>query len=574
VTDARTLVFTATYNEADNVGRLVERVFAELPGAHVLVVDDNSPDGTGRLLQRLEREVHPGVLHVLVRPHKLGVGSAHKLAVKFALAEGFERLITMDADFSHDPAYLPLIADLLEEHDFVIGSRYVDGGRCEYGPARRWFSRTANLAARGLLNIPLKETTTSYRGFRHELLRRLDVDSIRGDGYSYFVECSYRIARLNGDMVEFPIDFVDRRAGTTKISKAEIGRAALTLAKLSAARARRRSGVRPGHADEDPVRDAVPCNACGSVYHVEKYPASASSHPSVNYSCTSLAHSSHGRIVRCLGCGLVFTSPQLPEEAVTALYEQVEDPTYLAHADARTRTFLYNLGKIEALLPDEGRLLDVGSYTGTFLEIARGRGYDVMGVEPSVWAARYANESLGIPTVQGTLADLPPDAGRFDVVCSWDVLEHVSDPMSELMQINGVTKLHGLFAFSTLNVDAWPPRILGERWPWMMDMHLYYFNETIVEEMLARAGFELRYVGTYCHIVTSEYLLRKLDSLGVVGAGLARGLVRRTALAHAYVPFRLGDIQLFVAEKIRELPREPDGASTDRVASAAVAPVA
>jgi dolichol-phosphate mannosyltransferase len=266
----KTLVFTATYNEADNIVPLVESIFAELPSCGVLVVDDNSPDGTGRLLETLEEEVYPDALDVIVRPRKLGVGSAHKLAVKFALAHGFERLITMDADFSHDPKYLPLIVELLEENDFVIGSRYVDGGSCEYGRIRRWFSRSANVLARLLLHIPLKETTTSYRGFRNNFLERLDVDSIRGDGYSYFVGCAYRAARLSDRLAEFPIVFVDRRAGSTKISQAEIVKGFLMLLRLSVDRARGKSGTRPSHVAHEALGDVMPCNACGSVYHVEK----------------------------------------------------------------------------------------------------------------------------------------------------------------------------------------------------------------------------------------------------------------------------------------------------------------
>jgi 2-polyprenyl-3-methyl-5-hydroxy-6-metoxy-1,4-benzoquinol methylase len=564
----KTLVFTATYNESDNIVPLVESIFAELPSSEVLVVDDNSPDGTGRLLETLQEDVYPDTLHVVIRPRKLGVGSAHKLAVKFALAHGFERLITMDADFSHDPKYLPLMADLLEGNDFVIGSRYVEGGSCEYGRIRRWFSRSANGLARLLLHIPLKETTTSYRGFRGDFLERLDVDSIRGDGYSYFVGCAYRAARLSDSLAEFPIVFVDRRAGSTKISQAEIVKGFLMLLRLSLDRARGRSGTRPSHVAHDAPGDLMPCNACGSVYHVEKYPASVSTHVSTKYNCTSMAHASHGRIVRCLGCGLVFTNPQLPENEVTSLYAQVEDPTYLSNVDARDRTFTYNLGKILPLLPQGGRLLDVGSYTGTFLQVARKHGFDVMGVEPSVWAARYANETLGVPTVQGTSKDIPPEAGRFDVVCSWDVLEHMSDPMAELRRINELTELHGLFSFSTLNFDSWPPRVLGERWPWMMDMHLYYFNEKIIEDMLRRTGFELKHVGTYCHIITAEYLMGKLQSLGIPGAGLALGAIRRTPLKRAYIPFRFGDIQLFVAEKTRELSSEFADLSLDRLTRA------
>ena len=418
--------------------------------------------------------------------------------------------------------------------------------------------------ARRLLAIPLMETTTSYRGFRSELLERLEVDSIRGEGYSYFVGCAYRAARLAERITEFPIVFVDRRAGTSKISQDEILKGVLMLLRLWWDRVRGKAGTQPSHVGNDAPGDVLACTACGGIYHVEKYPASTSADVNTKYNCTSTAHASHGRIVRCLGCGLVFTNPQLPENEVTSLYAQVEDPTYLSNASARARTFTYNLGKIEPLLPPGGRLLDIGSYTGTFLQIARDHGFEVLGVEPSVWAARYANESLGVPTVQGTVKDIPPDAGRFDIVCSWDVLEHLPDPMAELRRINALTELHGVFAFSTLNFDSWPPRVLGERWPWMMDMHLYYFNEKIVEDMLSRAGFELKHVGTYCHIITAEYLMGKFQSLGIPGAGLALKAIRRTPLKHAYIPFRFGDIQLFVAEKTRELVPESDP-SEDRL---------
>jgi len=554
-----TLVFTATYNEADNIVPFVEGIFGALPSCHVLVVDDNSPDGTAELLKQFA-ETCDGELHTIVRPRKLGVGSAHKLAVKFALAHGYDRLITMDADFSHDPAYLPRMTELLDDHEFVIGSRYVEGGRCEYGPLRREFSRGANVLARTVLGIPLKETTTSFRGFRRELLERLDIDSISGEGYSYFLGCAYRAAQLSQTLAEFPIVFVDRRAGSTKISQGEIVRGFLMLARLARDRA---SSVIPRRSEPSRTRpttgEFLPCNACGSIYQVEKWPASVGAHTIAQYTCTTTGHESHGRIVRCLGCGLVFTNPQLPASEVTALYKEVEDPVYLSNADARIRTFTYNLDKIKSLLPQGGRLLDIGSYTGTFLQVARDAGFDVMGVEPSAWAAQYANESLGLPTVQGTLRDLPPDVGRFDVVCSWDVLEHVSDPMDELRRINQLTQPAGVFAFSTLNFDSWPPRLLGERWPWLMDMHLYYFNEKIVDDMLHRAGFALRYAGTYCHIITAEYFMRKLRSLGVPGAGLALRAIGRTPLKRAYIPFRLGDIQLFVAEKVRELPRDFDG---------------
>jgi dolichol-phosphate mannosyltransferase len=231
------LVFTATYNEADNIEALVEAVFATLPECEMLVVDDNSPDGTGPLLERL-RVQYPG-LHVVHRPHKSGLGTAHKLAITYAIEHGYQALVTMDADFSHDPKYLPEMMRHLERAEFVIGSRYVRGGSCEYAMPRLALSWVANVLTRTLLRIPVHETTTSYRGFRRSLLTRIDLDAIRADGYSYFVESIHQVAGLVGadeapaGMAEFPIRFADRRAGTTKISKAEIWKGVVTLARLA-----------------------------------------------------------------------------------------------------------------------------------------------------------------------------------------------------------------------------------------------------------------------------------------------------------------------------------------------------
>jgi 2-polyprenyl-3-methyl-5-hydroxy-6-metoxy-1,4-benzoquinol methylase len=547
------LVFTATYNEADNITALVEGVFATLPGSQMLVVDDNSPDGTGDVLERI-RAGNPR-LHVIHRPGKNGLGSAHKLATKYALAEGYQALITMDADFSHDPKYLPEMMRQLEHAEFVIGSRYAPGGSCEYPFSRVLLSRGANFLARALLGIPVHETTTSFRGFRRSLLERMNVDAIHSDGYSYFVESIHQVSRILGKetspkgMVEFPIRFVDRRAGTSKISKKEVFRGMTTLARLAARRVipdRPTGAVEAAPSDTESLRA---CNSCGSTHQVELYRASNAGHGPATYACTNTGHTSHGRIVQCLSCGLVFTNPQISADDVLSLYSRVEDKTYLENIDARVQTFRYNLNAIAKYLPPSGRLLEIGSYCGVFLQLARERGHEVLGVEPSIWASAYARNELGLPTVTGEIGALPEKTGRFDIVCSWDVLEHVSDPMTELRLINDKLEPGGVFAFSTLDYGNWVPRLMGERWPWMMDMHLYYFDQKVMTEMLARAGFRVIHARSYCHIVTSEYLLRKLSALGVPGADALRYVVARTPLGKLYVPFRFGDIRLYVCEK-------------------------
>jgi len=238
----KVLVFTATYNEVDNIVSLVETILATLPTCDVLVVDDNSPDGTGKVLDEL-RARQPR-LQVIHRPGKNGLGSAHKLGMKYALEKGYDALVTMDADFSHDPLVLPEMMRHLEQAEFVIGSRYVAGGSCEYPLSRVVLSTVANYLTRAILSIPVHETTTAYRGFRRSLLERMDVDAIRSEGYSYFVESIYQVKGLTAHgggslqgMTEFPIRFADRRAGSSKISKKEIWKGFSTLVRLGVQRA-------------------------------------------------------------------------------------------------------------------------------------------------------------------------------------------------------------------------------------------------------------------------------------------------------------------------------------------------
>lgn len=299
------LVFTATYNEVDNIPVLVRDVLATLPDCEMLVVDDASPDGIGRLLDELRR-TEPR-LHVVHRPSKNGLGTAHKLAIKFALTHGYDALITMDADFSHHPKYLPQMMRELGHAEFVTGSRFMRGGSCEYPLPRRALSHTASTLTRVLLGIPLHETTTSYRGFRGSLLERMNVDAIRSQGYSYFVESLFLVDRLvrrersSGGLREFPICFEDRRAGASKISKKEILKGVLTLARLTLKRAVGRTNPGPPPAQ---LQGAGVCNACGCAYHVREYRGTHPGHASGTYPSTSTGRSSHERVVRCLGCGL------------------------------------------------------------------------------------------------------------------------------------------------------------------------------------------------------------------------------------------------------------------------------
>ncbi len=230
----RVLVVLPTYNEAENLALLLPELLA-LP-LEVCVVDDNSPDGTGRIAEAWAAR-DPRV-HVLHRPSKLGLGSAYLAGFHFALARGYEGVLTMDADFSHHPRYIPAMLEALREADLVIGSRYVPGGDVHYPLHRRLLSRTANLVARTLLGLKPHDCTAGFRLYRAEVLRTVPIDAIRSNGYSFLVEMVNAVQQHGFHICEVPIVFEDRVRGTSKISSAEIWRAVQTVMRLALARVR------------------------------------------------------------------------------------------------------------------------------------------------------------------------------------------------------------------------------------------------------------------------------------------------------------------------------------------------
>ncbi len=219
--NAPLLVAIATYNELDNLPTLVEAVRAALPEADVLVVDDNSPDGTGRWAD--ERAEDDQRLHVIHRAGKLGLGSATIDAFRWAMERGYERVATMDADWSHPPAELPKLVALSREVDVAIGSRYTPGGRIEGWPLiRRVVSRLMNRLSRWLLRVPVADSSGAFRVYRVSALERIDLGRISSSGYAYLEEIVWRLAAAGVTFAEHPITFRDRTAGNSKANLAEV----------------------------------------------------------------------------------------------------------------------------------------------------------------------------------------------------------------------------------------------------------------------------------------------------------------------------------------------------------------
>lgn len=222
----RALVIIPTYNEAENVRPIVQRVLELVPEAEVLVVDDNSPDGTGQMADEMAAG-NPRV-HVMHRPGKQGLGRAYVAGFHYALERGAERIIQMDADFSHDPRYIPELLRLSEEYDVVVGSRWVPGGGVANWPvSRQLLSRFGNLYARMLAGLPVKDSTAGFKCYRREVIERIGIEQIQSTGYSFQLETITRALKCGFSIKEMPIIFVERAAGTSKMSKAIVVEAML-----------------------------------------------------------------------------------------------------------------------------------------------------------------------------------------------------------------------------------------------------------------------------------------------------------------------------------------------------------
>jgi dolichol-phosphate mannosyltransferase len=214
----RVLVVLPTYNESENIDRVLRRIRGALPDATVLVVDDGSPDGTAKLAESTGTEI--GGVEVLRRDQKSGLGSAYRAGFRWGLDRQYDACIEMDADLSHDPDALPaLVAPLSDGKELVVGSRYVPGGSIpNWAWHRRLVSRGGNVYAQALLGLGVNDSTSGFRAYASPLLRRIDLDAIRADGYGFQIEMTYQAKRAGAPIVEVPIRFVDRVEGESKMS--------------------------------------------------------------------------------------------------------------------------------------------------------------------------------------------------------------------------------------------------------------------------------------------------------------------------------------------------------------------
>ena len=242
--EKRTLVIIPTYNESENVRGIVEMVLQQSPAIDLLIVDDNSPDGTGDIVEEMSRK-QPR-LHLMRRAGKLGLGTAYIAGFKWGLTRGYDYLMEMDADFSHDPNELPNFLKKIEEADLALGSRYCNGIRVINWPLSRLvLSKGAALYVRLITGLPVTDPTGGFKCFRREVLEAIELDKVRSNGYAFQVEMTYKAWMKGFRVAEIPITFVDRYAGQSKMSGRIVREALLMVWLLAASHGFRRSPPKP-----------------------------------------------------------------------------------------------------------------------------------------------------------------------------------------------------------------------------------------------------------------------------------------------------------------------------------------
>ena len=291
---------------------------------------------------------------------------------------------------------------------------------------------------------------------------------------------------------------------------------------------------------------AVSCNLCGQDEYRVRYPAIINNHHQLDvdaFRCTCAGYGSHAQIVQCCHCGHIYANPRWSAGELIEAYIAVEDEIYLAEQVGREQTFARHLASLERYTgPGHDRpLLDVGAYVGVFVKVALTAGWQATGVEPSRWAVNAARQS-GIPLIEGTLDAEELRDQRFDVLTMWDVIEHVADPSAELAKAYRLLNPGGVIAVHTMDIASPTARLMGRRWPWLMDMHIHYFSRLSLDQFLEKVGFEIIWSGAQGRYLSLGYLVTRVGGISRPLGRFLGGLVNRAGNEKSTIPVNFGDL--------------------------------
>lgn len=288
------------------------------------------------------------------------------------------------------------------------------------------------------------------------------------------------------------------------------------------------------------------CNLCGQDNYAVRFPATLNvgETPDVRaFQCTSAGYGRHAQIVQCRNCGHTYANPRWDGDELLNMYEAVQDETYVQERIGRRLTFERHLHHFERYVgAGNGRtLLDVGAYIGVFVEIALEAGWQALGVEPSSWAVAEAQRH-NLPVLEGTQDAAELHGRQFDALTMWDVIEHVADPAGELLKAFHLLKPGGYIAVHTMNIDSPVARLMGGRWPWLMAMHIHYFSQRTLAQMMRQQGFEIVWSGVRGRYLRLNYLASRLNGLSPRVGRLFRRTIDALGVAEKAVPVNFGDL--------------------------------
>ena len=295
--------------------------------------------------------------------------------------------------------------------------------------------------------------------------------------------------------------------------------------------------------------ESVPCNLCGGTDLETVRPARERSEAELEVRFKSSSDEAlHDPLVACRSCGLQFVNPRLRADVVLGGYRDGTDETFVSQAPARERTFAKALNMIERLAPQRGHMLDVGTAAGSFLHVAKERGWTVSGCEPNTWLGAWGKRTYGIDIQPGTLFDQHYADRMFDVVTVWDVLEHTHDPQGFLGECQRVLKPGGLLIVNVPDIGSWLARRMGRHWLMLLSTHLYYFTRQTLGQMLQRVGFQVVRMKPHIQWLELGYVIRRGEPVAGPVARLAGKLTSGVGAAGLHVPYWIGQT-LVIARK-------------------------
>ena len=261
-----------------------------------------------------------------------------------------------------------------------------------------------------------------------------------------------------------------------------------------------------------------------------------------DYACTNCAFGIHGPIVRCSNCQIIYVDEELTQEQVSTYYEVANDPLYFAEQGARRLTFQKYLKKLRSFFPKKGKLLDIGTNTGLFVRISLDNGWEATGLEPNKWGTEYAKKNYGI-----TLVNKPFEKGTFkkksfDVATMWDVIEHFTDPISEMENVFEIIRPGGVFAFSTIDPDSFLAKAMDTRWSWYMEMHKVFFNKASATYYLKKSGFKKVVFTSHWRNLSLGYLATRLEAINPTLSKFASKLISMLQLSKVIIPYYANDL--------------------------------